>query len=62
MKGNIGMEDNQPVTDDVSSEPIELTIRMTLKKKMINHLFCSLLRSVFFVLESKIWRRCNYTG
>ena len=32
------------MADDVSSEPIEITIRMTLKKKIINHLFCSLLR------------------
>ena len=44
-KGNITMKDIQLSGDVVSSEPIELTMRMTLKKKMINHLFCSLLRS-----------------
>ena len=45
IKGNIKKEDIQPRDDNVSSEPIVLTIRMTLMKKVIGRLFCFLLRS-----------------
>ena len=53
MEGNIKMEDNKPSADYVSSESIELTIRMGLTKKMIGRLFCLLLRSAVLFWNPK---------
>ena len=53
MKGNIKREDIQPRADYVSRESIELTVRMTLTKKMIGRLFCTLLRSAVLFWNPK---------
>ena len=53
IKDDIAMKNFQPIADYVSSESIELTVRMTLKKKTIGRLFCVLLRSAVLFWNPK---------